>query len=357
MTASPAPAAIADAADVLDPLSQTPLEFALLYAKAGLSIFPVRANKKPLTPHGLKDATTDEAIIRAWWTKWPHADIAWAVPADILVVDLDSKHDDIAKFERHDGRTLASIETPTATTPSGGRHVFFNANGHEYRNGTRVEGCCDLRTQGGYVVLPGAENGREWLKSLDGPWAPAPEWLPHGKERKAFEHAPNGAASGNIGDDPAALAFLDEACTAIRDAKRGEQEATLHKKCFAVGGLVGAGRLRDQTALARLIEAANAMPAYGDPWGELTAKVEGSLARGQERPWSPRPVIEIVGGDLAREADDAEHALVRAGLPIFTSNTTLVSPVTEEATASHNRRTSVTILKPANVDLMTDWLS
>src|SRR5262249_13355365 len=53
------------------PQASTPpdaLDAALEYARKGLPVFPCSPlDKKPLTPHGFKDATTDEAQIRAWW--------------------------------------------------------------------------------------------------------------------------------------------------------------------------------------------------------------------------------------------------------------------------------------------------
>ncbi len=129
-----------------------------------------------------------------------------------------------------------------------------------------------------------------------------------------------GAASGND-DDPAALAFLEEACAAIVDAKRGEQELTLHKKCFEVGGLVGAKQLREETARARLIDAAHAMPAHGEPWGDLTEKVSASLKRGMEEPWVPYapPLVPRAGINFARyKRTDAGNAL--AFLDLFGEN-------------------------------------
>ena len=39
-------------------------------------IFPLKpGGKTPLSAHGFKDATQDEAQIRAWWTKHPEAEI------------------------------------------------------------------------------------------------------------------------------------------------------------------------------------------------------------------------------------------------------------------------------------------
>ncbi|HZZ61496.1 MAG TPA: bifunctional DNA primase/polymerase [Roseiarcus sp.] len=347
-----------------DPEERSQLDWALFYARRDMRVFPVAADKKPLTAHGFKDAATEEKQIREWWRKWPYADVGWAVPSDVVVVDLDVKHQKnvIAEFEKRMGCSCADLETPLASSPTGGRHAVFGANGHKYANTVRVDGCAiDLRTEGGYIVLPGATNGRRWLKPLDGPRANAPDWVPTAGNRRAKAApapSPNGA-NGAGGDDPDALAFLEEACTAIGAASNGDQEKTLHRKCYAVGGLVGAKRLRQETALARLWDAAAAMTVYRDnePWGDLTGKVRASLEAGSQKPWSPRLVIEITGGDLAREADEAEQALSRACEPIFTRNLTLVRAVPHDAPASQDRRTSVTILKTVNVDVMTDWLS
>ena len=47
------------------------LELALRYARQGIRVAPMRPeNKRPFTEHGIKDATTDEDLIRFWWRKW-----------------------------------------------------------------------------------------------------------------------------------------------------------------------------------------------------------------------------------------------------------------------------------------------
>ena len=54
----------------------TLLDAALAYAGQARPVFPCGLDKKPLTEHGFKDATRDEATIRAWWAEHPGAGIA-----------------------------------------------------------------------------------------------------------------------------------------------------------------------------------------------------------------------------------------------------------------------------------------
>lgn len=56
---------------------------ALEYAERGLHVFPCAPKSKipPKGSHGLDDATTDAAMIRAWWTATPEANIDQATVA------------------------------------------------------------------------------------------------------------------------------------------------------------------------------------------------------------------------------------------------------------------------------------
>jgi hypothetical protein len=160
------------------PDSDAAADWALSYARAGLAVFPVRADKKPLTIRGFKDAVIDEVQIRAWWTSYPHADIGWAVPAEIVVVDLDvgAGADGLRDFFECIGANPDDVETPQATTPRGGRHLVFDACGQTYKNGVRLNGAAiDTRSSGGYIVLPGPGNGRVWRTPLATPLAEAPD--------------------------------------------------------------------------------------------------------------------------------------------------------------------------------------
>ena len=146
------------------------LAWALRYGEAGLRIFPVNARGAPLTLHGFKDASSDPEVISAWRRKRAHCDFGWAVPADIIAVDLDMKHgkNGFRDFRDRAGCDPRDVPTPQATTPSGGMHLFYKAT-KPYKNAVAIDGTgIDTRTEGGYVVLPLPCNGREWLRPSSG---------------------------------------------------------------------------------------------------------------------------------------------------------------------------------------------
>jgi hypothetical protein len=82
--------------DFQPPASEAAVDWALAYARVEMAVFPVGANGAPLISKaegglGFKDATTDPDQIKRWWKRWPHAEIGWAVPGGVVVVDLDVK--------------------------------------------------------------------------------------------------------------------------------------------------------------------------------------------------------------------------------------------------------------------------
>src|SRR3989442_9237626 len=81
------------------------------------------AGKHPRTCNGVKDATTDERIIRKWWTWWPEANVAIATgrASGMWALDVDDE-DAFTDLERHHG---AFPETATARTGRGGRHLLL----------------------------------------------------------------------------------------------------------------------------------------------------------------------------------------------------------------------------------------
>jgi hypothetical protein len=100
-------------------------------------------------------------------------------------------------------------------------------------------------------------------------------------------HSINNAEDGKGRAESYSRSALENACKAIVGAPNGAQDTTLHRECYAIGGLIAGGALDHGKAYARLCEAARRMPAYRDRWFGLERKIEASVRRGMDRPWQP----------------------------------------------------------------------
>jgi hypothetical protein len=160
------------------------LNAAIEHANRGWPVFPCdSATKKPYTPNGFKDASTDVNQIMNWWSKYPNAMIGARTGAasGVWVLDIDVKQDangpaELAKLEQTNGALPATL---IASTPSGGKHYYFtHADG--IRNRGSFEPGIDVRGEGGYVIAPGSvrDDGcyYDW-ESRGTDVATAPEWL------------------------------------------------------------------------------------------------------------------------------------------------------------------------------------
>lgn len=164
------------------------LRAALAYAeKLNWPVFPLKPKSKlPITPHGFKDATRDPQIIRAWWKKWPKANVATPTGIDHWVLDKDMPEGDdslAALIVRH-GHLADTLQQ---TTGGGGEQYFYQLSDKMHMGcHTAVWPGIDVKGEGGYVVLPPSvhpETGKQYVwdtakKSiLEEPINPANEWL------------------------------------------------------------------------------------------------------------------------------------------------------------------------------------
>lgn len=157
------------------------LEAALYYAGIGLPVFPLAPNMKiPKIAiedggHGVLDATCDKAQIREWWNKWPDCNIGGATGFKFDVLDVDEGGEE----------TLTAHEpipqTPEVTTASGGTHLYLKVSPIPLKNVVKFAPGLDVRTKGGYVVLPPSVNGKagwKWkVKLTDAELSPWPQWI------------------------------------------------------------------------------------------------------------------------------------------------------------------------------------
>ncbi len=147
------------------------------YAEAGLPVIPLwPGDKRPLSPHGKDDATTDAGQIRQWWTQWPTANIGVRPPCGLVVLDVDPRNDgpnNLSALVRPNGGLPA---TWTAVTGDGGQHLWYRAAG-PFR-GKLCPGV-DIKANTGYLVVPPSvhPNGNPYVWANDLPIADAPGWL------------------------------------------------------------------------------------------------------------------------------------------------------------------------------------
>lgn len=158
---------------------------ALAYAAHGRPVFPLRPEAKaPITKHGVKDATTDAATLRAWWKRWPSANIGLAILANEVVIDVDVRSGGdqtvMQWFENH----LSLPLSPTQRTPTAGEHLFFKRPASVDLVGKPKDAPgIDVLGKGKYVVAaPSRIKGREdpyaWTIRLSKtPLADMPSWL------------------------------------------------------------------------------------------------------------------------------------------------------------------------------------
>jgi Bifunctional DNA primase/polymerase, N-terminal len=188
------------------------LGIALGYAQRGHPIFPIKGRaKEPLTDHGYHEATTDPDQIRAWWTRWPRANIGLACghSADVLDVDGPEGRDSLAKLLAECGIDADIIDgwvTSSSGREDGGTHYWFKPGGPIRWKGFRPH--LDWLGLRGYVIAPPSvhPSGRiyRWAAGQMPPeLSDAPAWLHVAATRPVRKpRPPRDPDSEAVGDRP-----------------------------------------------------------------------------------------------------------------------------------------------------------
>ena len=144
----------------MTPQSESALNEALRLAATGCPLFPcVPGAKRPLTPHGLHDATTDPDQIRDWWRRHPDANLAiptgtfnGVTTVDVLDVDVRATGSGYPAYNRLAREGLLAGHTRAVATPSGGLHLYFSGTGQP--SGRLADQHLDFKATGGYILVP-----------------------------------------------------------------------------------------------------------------------------------------------------------------------------------------------------------
>ena len=162
------------------------LDWALRYVRLGWPVIPLKG-KLPLTDNGSKDATLNEQQVRAWWAKWPNANIGLAAGHRFFVVDVDIKGGGEDTWDMLREQHAALPETVEAVTGTGGRHILYElpAEFPVSNSQGKIGPGIDVRGRGGYIVAapsvhPETKRRYSWdgLREIEQQTiAPAPAWL------------------------------------------------------------------------------------------------------------------------------------------------------------------------------------
>lgn len=274
---------------------------ALSLARQGLFVLPCEPRgKAPLTTHGVKDATTDEAQIREWWTAWPNANPAVACGASGLVVLDDDQAGEFERLCADQGQPVPA--TFKVTTAKGAHHWFRQPSGQRIGNPKafrQADYLIDVRGDGGYVIAPGAihETGATYTGSetaSDLTRLPeVPSWV------AGMVSVAGRQASAPVREAGRHAAFARE-LAAVFHAKPGERNNRLNEAAYNLGQLAGPGGLDEALVRAVLTEAGQHSGL--DPQ-EVAATVESGVRSGQvnARPVSAADDPDRLEADVAAE--------------------------------------------------------
>lgn len=307
---------------------------AITLAGRGWHIHPILPLKKrPASPHGLLDATTDTGVIEAWWRDMALANIGISTgPSGLLVVDVDMNPWKAKQGAASWEALMAQhehVETYTVRTWSGGLHFYYKAPEGGLRSTSDVLGPdIDTRGLGGYVVAAGSkvsEDGHkgEYVVEHDAPIADCPAWIVEALQKpepKPFAGTGQVAASGAVVARVRSLAGDLASCT-IGANDRAASLSTM------VGNYVGAGQI-DHAEAVTMMKTAVSDWTWAKPEDRETMHntIERQVAFGAQR--SDRPWEAPVTNAL-RDPYDTKPVLERPHLAAVPDDPTAPEPVRE----------------------------
>jgi hypothetical protein len=303
------------------------LAAALHYAQQGWPVLPLHSathgicscrkgklcshpGKHPRTPHGVKDASSDPNTLRAWWKKYPEANIGLAMgkASDLMVLDVDGEEGraSLLALEKQHGLLP---ETLRAKTGGSGEHIYFRAPGASIPNRVRFAPGLDTRSEGGYVVVPPSLHASGasyfWLSSPTVEPAFLPQWL---QELLTAKKSPPPALAKNPNELTAPKTrttrgpetywqkALEAEAQAVASALEGERTMRLRDAALKLGSLLARGEpgdpqesdLPEITATLLLAAKRNGSTQKYDQ-AELLRTIERGLTKGKSSPRPPRP--------------------------------------------------------------------
>jgi hypothetical protein len=314
----------------------TTLAFALTIAADRIPVFPLHGitagrctcrhtdcsspGKHPRTAHGLSDASTDPAAIRAWWERWPDANLGarTGTPGGIVVVDLDSLEAELRLALIVGMGPEALLEQSLlggllVTTGRGRHHWYRQPDGVSIVNSAGKLGPgLDVRGSGGYVVAPPSLHASGTVYAFGrGRLGPPPERLLAELTRvdppAILTPPPPGRDLLTAGGPTTRYGrgVLDRRAADVLAAPDGTLNYSLLRAATTCAGYAATGEIDLDEARALLLETA---VAAGHPARTAARTIESGFERGLAAPLH-RPPSRVERLHAARSDAEVEEIM------------------------------------------------
>lgn len=269
----------------------SPAAAALAYGTAGWPVFPIKARGKEPLLKWKEAATSEPNIIGQWWQDWPDANIGLLVPEGFFVLDIDGEEGEASLRRLQEEHGNAPLPACPVARTGKGRHLWFRSPaGYELENGVKRLPEIDVRTVGGYVVVPPSVHPSGAVYTWEEAPAFARDAIPEAPARllealaAERERGPVIDLSDVEPQRPPEAHRLEALLGEMRKARQGERNSKLHRVARRLVEMEQEGRLPSD-AWARLREAARST-GLGEP--EIDKTIASARRRGAAQA-SPAP--------------------------------------------------------------------
>jgi len=262
-------------------------EIARTLAARGVPSFPCKADKKPATPHGFKDASVNETAMRNLWRLHPGplVGVPTGRASGFDVLDVDPRHggdDWLAENAPY------LPETRLHQTRGGGQHFLFRHRPGIRNSEARIASGVDVRGDGGYAIWwPGfggfvvcrapLADWPDWLAELALPPSPPPQRPPPPQPPRP---------SDSETEHEAALNLIGRALYSVETAQAGERHPRLRAAARTIGGVIDAAGIATTDAERTLLAAVER--AGAEDMERAAATVAWGLENGRKAPLTLR---------------------------------------------------------------------
>jgi hypothetical protein len=258
------------------------LEAALEYRSMGWSVIPLSPASK-IPPKGFevmqyRERLADENEIKAWWGKWPDANVAIVTGklSNLFVVDFD-------KYKPEYSEEIAlqyfsdSIVTPIDKSARGGEHHYYRyPEGEEVTIHADTLPGIDYRGEGGYIMAPPSK-----FNGSSSSWVVRPSEVPMSDVPTPFLSLIKNALNKdkyNIythGDKNNSQQMSTLSTSVYKEGRRDQD-------LFHIANLLVKGHCEDEYLYKTLvILALNCTPPF--PLNEAQAKIQSAIDRAKRK--------------------------------------------------------------------------